>query len=118
MKYRILKDGELLIVRELLRRSTPGVWRSIDPASLRVRDMDDGGMGSLTFASTTREPRYGRTVSEAWFRDSDQVPVIVSLNLDQDDELFELDCWKVDFTARRTLPSDRASILDGPATMA
>ncbi|MFK4295427.1 hypothetical protein ABH924_000562 [Arthrobacter sp. GAS37] len=79
--------------------------------------MDDGGMGSLRFASTSSDPQYGQTLCEAWFKDADGVPVVVILNVDQNDELFELDSWKVDFTARRTLPTSSAQILDPPATM-
>jgi hypothetical protein len=88
-----------------------------DPTDLLVEDMEDGGMGSLLFASSTTKPRYGRTVSEAWFLDSDRVPVVVSLNLDQNDELFELDSWKVDFSPRRSLPAGPELLMDGPARM-
>lgn len=31
------------------------------------------------------------------FKDADGIPVIVSLNIDKDDCLFELDVWKINF---------------------
>jgi hypothetical protein len=54
--------------------------------------MDDGGMGSLLFASGQVERRYWRTIAEGWFRDSDGVPVVVSLNVGTAGDLYELDC--------------------------
>lgn len=80
-------------------------------------DMDDGGMGSLRFLSSAEDRWYDRTVSEAWFRDSDGVPVVVSLNVDGGADLFELDSWKVDFSPRNKLPTDVSELLYGPATM-
>ena len=116
-RHRPLKGGEVVLLQELLRRAVVLKTHATDVRSLRVADMDDGGMGSLRFASISPDPRYGRTLCEAWFRDADGVPVVVSLNVDQNDELFELDSWKVDFTARRSLPTSSAQIFEGPATM-
>lgn len=79
--------------------------------------MDDGGMGSFRFALSTPGRVYGRTLSEGWFRDSDGVPVVVSLNVDTADELFEPDSWKVDFSVRNRLPIVASELLHGPATM-
>ncbi|WP_416346392.1 DUF6984 family protein [Arthrobacter sp. MI7-26] len=39
------------------------------------------------------------------------------LNLDEEDEVFELDSWKVDFSRRRRLPRNEAEILPGLANM-
>ena len=44
-------------------------------------------------------------VSECQFKDIDGVPVIASLYLDKDNELFELDIWKVDFSKLEMIPS-------------
>ncbi len=109
--------GELIIVGELVRRSGLRKWHNQDLHSIRVVDMDDGAMGSLCFASNAEGRKYGRTVSEGWFKDSDGVPVLVSLNVDRDGDLFELDSWKVDFSARNRLPSDPSELFYGPAVM-
>ncbi|MDH2348702.1 hypothetical protein [Bradyrhizobium sp. SSUT77] len=63
-----------------------------------VEEMKDGGMGSLLFVGAA-DRRFGRCIGEAEFDDADGVLVSVALNLDQRDELFELDLWKVDFSA-------------------
>ena len=68
--------------------------------TLMVGPMDDGGMGSLLLYPNGKiiaGRTFGRTLFEVEFKDADHVAVIASLNLDQHDELFELDIWKVNF---------------------
>jgi TonB family protein len=75
---------------------------------LRVRTLDDGGMGSLLLhlgegdASPGRQ--FGQTVAEVRFSDADGVPVFVALNLDQHGMPYELDVWKADLSAVREIP--------------
>lgn len=69
----------------------------------RVRDMDDGGMGSLEFAGD--EPRsLGSCLVEAEYVDSDGVLVGIGLNADKRGQLYELDIWKLDFAPLRAFP--------------
>lgn len=67
---------------------------------LLVQDMNDGGMGSLYFPSRRKrqERRLGRPLVQVNFIDHDGIPVSALINLDQEEELFELDVWKVDFS--------------------
>lgn len=68
--------------------------------TLWVEDMNDGGMGSLTLYSTLsveKNRAFGSEVSEIQFNDEDDVEVIVSLYLDQNRDLLELDFFKVNF---------------------
>ena len=69
-----------------------------------VEEMNDGGMGSLLFAGAA-DRRFGRCIGEAEFDDADGVLVSVALHLDQRDELFELDLWKVDFSPLQRIPA-------------
>lgn len=68
-----------------------------------VREMRDGGMGSLRFSGSD-ERRYGGTLAEAEFKDADGTAVSVALMLDEIGELFELDIWKVDFSPLIRVP--------------
>lgn len=117
MAYRLLNTGESLIVQVLLDRADDQRWRGLDLALLRVRDMEDGGMGSLRFQSVTPDRLYGRTLAEGWYTDEDGVPVVVALYLDRDGNIFELDSWKVDFSPLRRFPSSARVIFDGPTRM-
>ena len=74
-------------------------------AELLAEDMKDGGMGSIRFADESRQVRkMGRELVTAEYIDEDQVPVLISINLDEDGRLFELDFWKVNFEPLRRYP--------------
>ncbi len=72
---------------------------------LTVEPMSDGGMGSLRITSNSiAEQRLRESVAECWFKDIDGVPVIASLNLDQNGQPFEVDVWKVDYSELQRWP--------------
>lgn len=72
--------------------------------AIRVRPMDDGGMGSLQIAPFDRTRRFGSSPAQCHFYDVDGVPISVTLNLDQNDAPFEIDVWRVDFKPTRGWP--------------
>lgn len=104
-------------MQTLLDRVDEPKWSALDLDALRVSDMNDGGMGSLLFESTKPSRRYGLTLSEGWFNDEDGFPVLVAINLDKDNDVFELDSWKVDFSPRRRMPKSAAEIVSDPADL-
>lgn len=104
-------------MKTLLDRVDEPKWSALDLDALRVSDMNDGGMGSLLFESTKPPRRYGLTLSEGWFNDEDGFPVLVAINLDKDNDVFELDSWKVDFSPRRRMPKSAAEIVSDPADL-
>ena len=57
-------------------------------------------MGGLLFSSPINDVdrSIGKTVAEAKFLDNDGVPILVQLNLDKNNQLFEFDVWKVDYS--------------------
>jgi len=74
---------------------------------LRVREMDDGGMGSLRLDPPPAGPderKFGAQAAEIQFTDADGVEVLASLNLDQEGKPFELDVWKTDFSPLIRIP--------------
>ena len=102
---RITKDeGRLLeFLIEKSSLEVPENWKDI----LVVSPMDDGGMGSLSLSLPPYDSEnhsFGREVSTCNFLDSDGVLVIASLYLDENDRLFELDMWKVDFQPLLKIP--------------
>jgi hypothetical protein len=68
--------------------------------------MDDGGMGSLRIGDARAGRKYHRAISSCHFDDADGVRVSVTLNVDDNDELFELDVWKVDFKPLCSWPEE------------
>lgn len=109
--FRKPSAGEERLIRALIARShdlrLPPDWLG----KLRVKEMEDGGMGSLKLVSSKDERAarsFGNTVAELQFSDADGVEVLVSLNVDKDGEPFELDVWKTDFGAVIRIPENLA----------
>jgi hypothetical protein len=97
---------ELAMLRLLVSRSTVPVEDAWEEGLL-VAAMNDGGMGSLYLMPKSIALAHrimGTQVSEFQFVDSDGVAVIVSLNLDEEGRLFELDIWKTDYNRLLSLP--------------
>jgi len=67
-----------------------------------VQSMNDGGMGSfLIFQDSSdigAKRRFGKQVAGFEFVDDDGVKVLVALNVDDQNKLFEVDIWKTDFS--------------------
>ena len=78
--------------------------------SLKVADMDDGGMGSLRLfpkGADDLDEKIGKCASACQFTDEDGVEVVASLNLDQHGNLYELDMWKTDFGKLIRIPDNK-----------
>ena len=101
---RLIYPHELPVIDFLFRAS----GRLENPAELLVSSMDDGGMGSLKFASEANARGYGATIAACEFEDTDGVLVSAILNLDESGLPFEVDVWKVDFTPVLTWPEPMA----------
>jgi hypothetical protein len=94
MTSRPIRSEEAELICYLLDRVPEGKTKFQVPVD--VADLDDGGMGSLRL-NLNPEARYGADLGEVMYKDSDNVEVLITLTIDQDDRLFELDMWKVNF---------------------
>jgi len=98
--------AELALIIFLMKKAAvdiPADWQE----RLWVIPMDDGGMGSLILlpdGTTKRRTEFGRQASEHLFKDADGVDVLATLNIDTEGEPFELDMWKMDYSALVELP--------------
>jgi hypothetical protein len=103
--WRKLRKEELDLITAMARHSRKSNEVLCSLSERLVEDMKDGGMGSVRFKdSDNRERRLGKKIAEAEFRDQDGIPVSAVLNLDDKGQLFELDMWKVDFSALKRYP--------------
>jgi hypothetical protein len=97
-RYLSAKEHSLIT---LLLTGTPYADRVLPslPSQL-VTELADGGMGSLLFDNpdVAADRYYGNRIAELQLKDQDEVPVVVTLIVDQQDQLYELDVWKVDFS--------------------
>jgi hypothetical protein len=108
MALRQPSEAEAKLLDHLIALAGQGLPRlEPDRAALSVETMNDGGMGSLRlFPPGTRGKArlFGRRVSSWEFDDLDGVRVLVSLVVDADERLYELELWKSDFGRLLQLP--------------
>ena len=114
---RQLKDDERNLLTEMLRHARKE--NTDDLSTIFVRDMSDGGMGSIAFAHGKSEKiELGAIIAEANYTDDDGVLVSIVLNADKKGDLYELDFWKVDFSPLRQYPKPEQlrfkNVLTGP----
>jgi hypothetical protein len=94
------KREEVELIDFLIKKSLKKIssdWKE----KITVQPMNDGRMGSLVICTNDKkeqDQRFGEQISEYHFTDKDGIDVIVSLNVDNNGNLFELDIWKTDFT--------------------
>lgn len=103
---RALLPWERMVLRALVSAGALPI-RLTSPEMLddyRVREMLDGGMGSIRFVKEQRR-RGACGVAEQFYTDTDGVLVLFQLDLDDHDEPWEIDAWKVDFSPLRRPPS-------------
>jgi len=98
---RPLDPKERPLVEHLLAKA--GMQLDVD--SLRVSSRDEAGKGRLRFEAHSLNPKLASTPVDYEFTDSDGVQVSATLGLDQRGDPFELDVWKVDFSALEQWPS-------------
>lgn len=94
---RALRDDERGVIEKLVKNTEQESKVLADLALWPVQDMPDGGMGSIKFQTPrSKEALHGKQIAEGSFEDADGVPVSVTLSLDDEGELFELDVFKAD----------------------
>lgn len=98
---RPLLDHEIPLTQHLLSIGC----RHERAEQLLVEPLSDGEMGSLRIGASSGGRELRRKVAEVQFSDADGTLVIAVLNVDVDDQLFEIDVWKVDFSKSLRWPS-------------
>ncbi|MGT2457853.1 DUF6984 family protein [Cupriavidus basilensis] len=104
MTKRRLKPNEISFLIKMLGNRPEVVSLGSQLPQRFVEEMDDGGMGGLTFVSPHENRHIGSDLASVEFFDEDGVAVIVTLSLDNYGDLYELDIWKTDFSPLRRLP--------------
>jgi len=114
--WRKLRKEEADLIAAMVRNSPNANELRCSLAERLVEDMKDGGMGSVRFQDAdNRERHFGKKIAEAEFTDEDGVLASVVVNLDDSDELFELDIWKVDFSPLKRYPRPEELRLKPPS---
>ena len=73
--------------------------------TLMVEEMNDGGMGSLSFLSHSgEEKKFGGQIAQVTLLDFDEIPVSIAIYIDEEDQIFELDVFKADYSPLKQFP--------------
>jgi hypothetical protein len=94
----------LLELARIALMTNPEAWLD----TVRVREMNDGGMGSLELMSEAQEAGGAELIVSKGvlqFTDEDGVEVVATLNAAESGAPLELDVWKTDFSALRRIPT-------------
>lgn len=97
---RPLKEDEKALIHMLLKMGKKCMAKYA-LNSLEVQEMNDEGMGSLYIISPTKkweDRKFGKRIADVQYNDTDGIPILVSLNVDTDGDLFELDIWKINYS--------------------
>ena len=112
---RTLLDDEIPLLRRLL--ALGGRQERTD--HLLIEPLADGGMGSFRIGEFAAVRELGYSVAEVHFSDADGILVTAVLNVDTQDQLFEVDVWKVDFSPLQRWPIEgaMASVSSSPSLL-
>ena len=76
-----------------------------DLANSIVEEMNDGGMGSLKFLSVKNANSIMKDeVAKIDLHDVDGIPLFISINTNADNDIYELDVFKADFSPLKEFP--------------
>jgi hypothetical protein len=101
LNCRLLKKNEQALLKTLLEGKIE--FDILTP--FKVIDMTDGKMGSIKFIREGNEKTtFGKTLVEAEYVDQDGILVSITVNVDQNENIYELDFWKVNFTPLKRYP--------------
>ena len=108
---RTLLDDEIPLLRRLLVLG----GRQERTDHLLIEPLADGGMGSFCIGEFAAVRKLGYSVAEVHFSDADGILVTAVLNVDTQDQLFEVDVWKVDFSPLQRWPIEGAMASVSPS---
>lgn len=97
---RRITDMEVKVLEYLLKLANLSIPIGIE--LFTVRSLEDGGMGSFLIFENPKlieeNRQFSAQISEFQYIDDDNIPVLVSLNVDSNGSLFEVDIWKADYS--------------------
>jgi hypothetical protein len=106
MLRRKLKPEEVALITWMIKDTNEGSSIIDRLGESIVEEMEDGGMGSLKVSIDGKDDRlFSRELAKADLFDIDQVPVFISVNLDNHGDFFELDVFKGDFSPLKKFPA-------------
>lgn len=99
---RIIREEEKRLIEFLL--TMIGAQTEKYPISETVFEYEGGVMGSISMQDTDGST-YFRDLIQVNYTDTDQIPVVITLTIDKEEKLLDLDFWKEDFSKLLQYPT-------------
>ena len=99
--HRLIKEEEKRLLLFLFEQV--GVSEKQYPLTGLVDEYEGGTMGSISF-SLDGEATYAGDLIQVDYTDTDGTEIVITLTHDTENQLLDLDFWKVDFSALITYP--------------
>jgi hypothetical protein len=99
---RKIRENERELIIFLLKKL--GLTLEKYPINEDVEEYEGGKMGSISMGNPDISP-YKDDLIQANYVDSDGVEVVITLTQDTNNQLLDLDFWKVDFSKLITYPT-------------
>jgi hypothetical protein len=98
---RVLREEEKIIIQFLLSKlpATATEYSISDT----VEEYEGSHMGSINLNNPNAD-LYDKDLIQAEYTDADKIPVVLSLTVDKNNQLLDLDFWKSDFSRLITYP--------------
>ncbi len=105
------REQEFQLIRHLLQLA--GASETDFPISATAHEYEGGKMGSINLVNPNMGEYKGDLIKVVYF-DSDNTPVLITLTIDSNNQLLDLDFWKADFSKLLVYPTpDKVAISDG-----
>jgi hypothetical protein len=106
---RKIRENEQNLILFLLKKL--GLKLENYPINEEVEEYEDGKMGSISMGNPELSP-YDGDLIQANYIDSDGINVVITLTKDTNNQLLDLDFWKVDFSKLITYPTPEKLFFD------
>jgi hypothetical protein len=99
---RTIREEEKKIIEFLIR--IKGFDLEDYPISENVHEYEGGVMGSISMQESDGS-NYSHDLIQANYLDTDSIPVVITLTIDKEGKLLDLDFWKEDFSKLLQYPT-------------
>ncbi|WP_281615107.1 hypothetical protein [Flammeovirga sp. SubArs3] len=98
---REVRQEEITLVQHLI--TLGGLKPESFELPTMVDDYENAVMGSINF-TPPEKAAYAGDIVQVVYRDSDEVPVVITLTKNVNNEILDMDFWKKDFSKLQTYP--------------
>lgn len=99
---REVREEELVLAKHLITLSK-GKVEDYDFPTM-VDDYENAVMGSINFTPPEKAP-YKEDIIQVLYKDKDDIPVVITLTTNVNNEILDMDFWKKDFSKLQLYPT-------------